>query len=183
MFNVSLVLYMLKKTFDQLCLVNANLLAYYVLKIGNNWQGRVFRKMWKIFFSGLPAEILFRYPVCRKQVYIFLWHHCCPFTVIATAIAFIVNPMMRHETRAWCGMKQKEVLVILKNWYQRISRKFSKFGFQKVTRQVGWPNTHILEILLAHRHTLVAQSHQTNVRLHQCTIVIWMIINWTIKWE
>ena len=40
-----------KKTFDQPCLVIANLLAHYVLKIGNNWlykgywQGRVFRKI------------------------------------------------------------------------------------------------------------------------------------------
>ena len=57
---------MLKKTFDQLCLVIANLLAHYVLKIGNNWlykgywQGKAFPKICeKNFFSGLPAEFFF----------------------------------------------------------------------------------------------------------------------------
>ena len=49
--------------FDQSCLVIANLLAHYVLKIANNWlcerywQGKVF---W--FSSGLLAEIFFLLP-------------------------------------------------------------------------------------------------------------------------
>ena len=36
--------------------------------------------------------------------------------------------------------------------YQRLSRIFSKFTFQKVACPVRWPNRHILEILLACRH-------------------------------
>ena len=63
--------------FDQPYLVIANLLAHCVLKIGNNWlykgywHGKVFRKIFeKKIFSGLPTEIFFRCPVCRKQVYI-----------------------------------------------------------------------------------------------------------------
>ena len=57
---------MLKKTFDQPCLVIANLLAHYLLKLGNNWlykgywQGKVFQKICeKKKISGFPAEIFF----------------------------------------------------------------------------------------------------------------------------
>ena len=71
---------MLKKTFDQPCLVIANLLAHYVLKLGNNWlykgywQGKVFQKICeKKKNFGLPGRNFFCYPVRRKQVYIFLW--------------------------------------------------------------------------------------------------------------
>ena len=78
LFYVSLVLYMLKKIFDQLCLVIANL-AHYVLKLGNNWlykrywKGKVFQKICEFFFSGLPAEMFFHYLICRKQVAIYFF--------------------------------------------------------------------------------------------------------------
>ena len=65
---------MLKKTFDQPCLVITNLLARYVPKIGNKWLYKGYwqsKNMSNNFFSGLPAELFFRYPVHRKQVYIF----------------------------------------------------------------------------------------------------------------
>ena len=44
-----------------------------------------------------------------------------------------------------------------KNWYHFIKEylgHFSKFCFQKVARPVGRPNRHILEVLLARKHTL-----------------------------
>ena len=56
-----------------------------------------------------------------------------------------------------------------KNWYHFIKeylQQISKFAFQEVARPVGWPNRHILEILLACSHTLVAQNCGTSVRLH-----------------
>ena len=77
LFYVSLVLYMLKKTFDQPCLVIANLLAHYVLKLGNNWlykgywQGKVFPKIYEKFFFPASWLNFFYYLVRRKQVYIF----------------------------------------------------------------------------------------------------------------
>ena len=43
--------------------------------------------------------------------------------------------------------------------------------FKKLLTKSG-DQTHILEILFACRHTLVAQNHQTNVRLHHCLILI-----------
>ena len=56
-----------------------------------------------------------------------------------------------------------------KNWCH-FSREYleqiSKFAFQEVAHPVGWPNRHILEILLACSHTLVAQNCGTSVRLH-----------------
>ena len=45
---------------------------------------------------------------------------------------------------------------------------FSKFAFQEVAHSGGQPNRHILPILLAHRHALVAQNYWTSVRLHHC---------------
>ena len=70
------------------------------------------------------------------------------------SIAFTVNPIMRHETQAWCGVtsreasrqqKWEEVLLMLyyidKNWYHFIKEyleKFSKFAFQDVACPVGW---------------------------------------------
>ena len=70
-------------------------------------------------------------------------------------------------------LKQKEVLIMLyyidKNWYHFIKdylEYFSKFAFQEVARPVRRPNRHILEILLAHRHTLVTQNRRVSVRLH-----------------
>ena len=48
-----------------------------------------------------------------------------------------------------------------KNRYHFIKeylKQFSRFGFQKVAHQVGLPNRHILEILLARRQTLVAKT-------------------------
>ena len=48
-----------------------------------------------------------------------------------------------------------------KNWHHFIKEYleyFSKFTFQEVARLVGRLNRHILEILLACRHTLVAQN-------------------------
>ena len=82
---------------------------------------------------------------------------CYPFTVIVTAIAFIVNLMMRHENQAllaWLWEEQadsrsvfqkwKEVLLMLyyinKNWYHFIKEyveRFSKFVFQEVACPVG----------------------------------------------
>ena len=65
--------------FDQSCLVIANLLAHYVLKIANNWlcerywQGKVF---W--FSSGLLAEIFFA-TWCAINKYIFF---CGPSALI-----------------------------------------------------------------------------------------------------
>ena len=76
------------------------------------------------------------------------------------SIAFIVNPMMRHETWGWCGMtlrrtssssymclKGKEVLLMLyyidKNWHYLIKEyleQFPKFAFQEVAHPVGQPN-------------------------------------------
>ena len=56
-----------------------------------------------------------------------------------------------------------------KNWYHFIKEyleQISKFAFQEVARPVGWPNRHILEILLACNHTLLAQNCGTSVRLH-----------------
>ena len=56
-----------------------------------------------------------------------------------------------------------------KNWYHFVKEyleQFSKFAFQEVARLVGQPNRHILEILLARRHTLVAQNRRAGVRLH-----------------
>ena len=56
-----------------------------------------------------------------------------------------------------------------KNWYHFIKEyleQISKFAFQEVARPVGWPNRHILEILLACSHTLLAQNCGTSVRLH-----------------
>ena len=48
--------------------------------------------------------------------------------------------------------------------------EFSKLAFQEVARLVGRPNRHILEILLARRHTLVTQIRRARVRLHHCYI-------------
>ena len=56
-----------------------------------------------------------------------------------------------------------------KNWYRFIKEyleQISKFAFQEVACPVGWPNRHILEILLACSHTLVPQNHGASVRLH-----------------
>ena len=47
------------------------------------------------------------------------------------------------------------------NWYHIIKvylEYFSKFAFQEVACPVGLANKHILEILLARRHTLVAKT-------------------------
>ena len=51
-------------------------------------------------------------------------------------------------------------------FYQRISRTNFKICFQEVVHPGGWPNRHILKILLACRHTLVAQNRGASVRLH-----------------
>ena len=56
-----------------------------------------------------------------------------------------------------------------KNWYHFIKKnleQISKFIFQEVSRLVGWPNRHILEILLACRNTFVVQNHWASARLH-----------------
>ena len=56
-----------------------------------------------------------------------------------------------------------------KNWYHFTNKyleQFLKFAFQEVTRPAGWPNRHILEILLTHRHALAAQNCRASVRLH-----------------
>ena len=56
-----------------------------------------------------------------------------------------------------------------KNWYHVISfikqylEQFSKFPFQKVADPVGQLNRHILEVLLTHRHILVAQNRWTSL--------------------
>ena len=80
MFYVSLVLYMLKKKFDQLCLVIANLLAHYVLKIGNNWlykgywQGKLFWKICeKIFFLASWLKFFFVTLYAGNKYIYFLW--------------------------------------------------------------------------------------------------------------
>ena len=57
-------IYVKKKPFDQPCLVIANLLAHYVLKIGNNWlykghwQGKIFRKICEFFFLACWLKLL-----------------------------------------------------------------------------------------------------------------------------
>ena len=67
----------------------------------------------------------------------------------------------RADSRNLC-LKWKVLLFMLyyidKNWYHFITvhlEWFSKFAFQEVACPVGWPNRHILEILLAHKQTLV----------------------------
>ena len=70
---------MLKKTFDQPCLVIANLLAHYVLKLGNNWlykgywQGKVFQKICekKKFRASRPKFFLL--PGTPETSIYFLW--------------------------------------------------------------------------------------------------------------
>ena len=59
---------------------------------------------------------------------------------------------------------------IVKNWYyfMKISRIIFKISFYEVARPIEWPNRHILEILLACRHTLVALNRWASVRLHNC---------------
>ena len=60
-----------------------------------------------------------------------------------------------------------------KNWYHFIKEylePFSKFAFQEVARPVRWPNKHILEILITHRHTLVTQNHRVSVGLHHLIV-------------
>ena len=52
-----------------------------------------------------------------------------------------------------------------KNWYHFIKEyleQISKFAFQEVARPIWWPNRHILEILLACRHTLGAQNREAS---------------------
>ena len=69
-----------------------------------------------------------------------------------------------------------------KNWYHFIKEhleQFSKFVFQKVVFQpVGQPNRHILEVLLTHRHTLVAQNHQASVSLYTTGCIILRGFTW-----
>ena len=50
---------------------------------------------------------------------------------------------------------------------------------QEVARLVEWPNRHTLEILLARRHTLVAQNGRASVRLWNCKK---MLIQLQILW-
>ena len=56
--------------------------------------------------------------------------------------------------------------ILSKNIYLE---QFSKFAFRKVSCPVGGPSRHILEVLLARRHTLVAQTRRASVRLHHYT--------------
>ena len=55
-------------------------------------------------------------------------------------------------------MKLEHDLALL--WEEQANRRnvYQKFALQEVTHPVGRPNRHILEILLARRHTLVAQN-------------------------
>ena len=78
----------------------------------------------------------------------------------------------RTDSRNVC-LKRKEVLIMLcyiyKNWNHFIKEYlewFSKFAFQEVACPLVRPNRYILEILLARRHTLVAQNRPASVRLH-----------------
>ena len=107
------------------------------------------------------------------------------------SIAFIVNLKMRHKTRAWCGvtlietsrqqkrvpeMKRSIAHALLYWWelipfYQRISRIFFKICFWRSSSPVWGPSRHILEILLARRHTLVAQNRRVSVRLHHWWVI------------
>ena len=60
-----------------------------------------------------------------------------------------------------------------KNWYHFIKEYlgyFSEFSFQEVAGSVGRLNRHIFEILLAHRHILVAQNREKSVKLHHCLV-------------
>ena len=55
-------------------------------------------------------------------------------------------------------MKLEHDLALL--WEEQANRRnvYQKFALQEVTHPVRRPNRHILEILLARRHTLVAQN-------------------------
>ena len=45
-------------------------------------------------------------------------------------------------------------------------------AFHEVARPVGRPSRHILEILLAHGHTLITQNRRASVRLHHCLKIL-----------
>ena len=73
---------------------------------------------------------------------------------------------MRHKTRASYGVKRKEVLLMLKYWYHFIKEfSFQNLLFQMLLVKSG-DETHILEILLACKHFLVAQRRRTSVKLY-----------------
>ena len=60
-----------------------------------------------------------------------------------------------------------------KNRYHFIKEyleQFLKFASQEVAHPVQQPKRHILEILLACRHTLVAQNRWATIRLHHLEI-------------
>ena len=65
-----------------------------------------------------------------------------------------------------------------KNWYHFIKEyleQISKFAFQEVARPIWWPNRHILEILLAYRHTLVARTVRQVLRKPDDTASVFFI--------
>ena len=60
------------------------------------------------------------------------------------------------------------------NFIKEYREQFSNFAFQKVACPVEWPNRCILEVLLACRHTFVAQNHWASVRLHHWYILMYI---------
>ena len=117
--------------------------------------------------------------------FILKWQDCKNFTKLVPLDFFLGFTKLNPKAVAqMCSIKklfleilenlQKNICAwvlyyIDKNWYHFIKEyleQFSKFAFQKVACPVRQPNRQILEVLLAHRHTLVAQKCQASVRLH-----------------
>ena len=68
-------------------------------------------------------------------------------------------------------LKQKRVFNQKITFYQRIARIIFKICFSR-SCSPSRATKHILEILPARRHTLVAQNHQVSIKLHHCMTIL-----------
>ena len=118
------------------------------------------------------------YYVIKNYLGHYLSHlQCCPFTLFHLLLTWWWDIRLEHDV-VWLWeeqagsknvcLKQKEALLMLyyidKNWYHFIKEYLKntyKICFSRGCLS-SWVTRHILEILLACRHTLVAQNHQTS---------------------